>query len=83
MTTSELNLTANYSKVASSGSWTAIQNTSNCDIDLIISSAAPVATDWGFRFKPLDTILPTTYGDDDVYVRVVSGQTEGKVAISA
>ena len=81
MTTEVTEVTSDvYIKVADAGSWVAIQNIGIGEISLILADALPLPIDEGFRFKNLDTILPSTYGDANVYVKSINNPS--KLAIS-
>ncbi len=82
MTTATTALTASYVKKADSGAWTALQNTGNSEMEVIITtSTAPSDTDKGFKFKVLDTVLPSTYGDGDIYVKA-RGADVGQITMT-
>ena len=83
MNTTRTAINANYKKVADAGAWTAIQNTGNEAIDVIISVALPSASSLGFIFRTLDTILPGTYGDGNVYIKTRDHNGASSVSISA
>jgi hypothetical protein len=82
MATIIVNITDTYTKIADSGAWTSIQNVGVNQIEVFIQDSGGAApTTGGFILRVLDAMLPTTFGDGDIYAKTRATGLVSKTAI--
>ena len=81
MATTVTDLTTSYTKIADAGSWTSIQNLGPGDAEVYIQNSGGAApTTGGFILKTLDAMLPSTFGDGDIYIKMRQENNPVRVA---
>ena len=82
MATSITTITDTFQKVADSGAWDSIQVIGTNQVTVFIQTAggaAPTITE-GFILRVLDAMLPTTFGDGDIYIKTRATGLVSKIA---
>ena len=81
MATTTANVTDTYTLIVADGSWISVQNRGVSDVDAYIGTSLPADTVEGFILKPLDMMLPDTFGSGNVYMKTRKSNDESTVAI--